>query len=440
MTYPEKVDLSILKGSPTYEGSVQDLFSFEDSGREYFLCRTSESGSVFDVGTIFSVPNSDIMRTVFRHILYTSMENPETWKAIGEDDIKTCYKDDEIVKDLLDGDLLAEFREKGMMTHHVGMVDHESGKIVQGEMPDPPTAMVVIEKFPVYKPARFSMWGRYGWDYHDYFQAGRKVISLEHVFRLGSPGGSSLLKRFDRAKPEGADAVKKFLQDVGLEEEPVEWDMFGNMIYDCTTKYEPSDRQLSWQETIHLSGVSGELFEKVAKTLVFSTIYAKKFFAQLGFELWDLKWECAVDGGDIIVVDTLDPDSVRVTGTVDYEGREVYIHFNKQSIRDYYRLCRTEWYDSVNEAKKLARTDPKGRDFMAVYREKVEAGEFPDIPEYDPVFGKIQSRKYGVMVDPLTGAMSWEDAKKEARDLMLQEIEYYKERGKLDQFLKMNAK
>ena len=127
MTYPDKIDLSVLDNEPTYRGSVQDLFTLEADGSEYFLCRTSESGSVFDVGTIFSVPESDVLRTAVRHHIYTSMENPDTWKEIGENEVKRLYKSEVIVKDLADNPLLSELREKGMSTHHVGMVCAKTG-------------------------------------------------------------------------------------------------------------------------------------------------------------------------------------------------------------------------------------------------------------------------------------------------------------------------
>lgn len=439
MSQPETIDLSLLDGEPTYRGSVQDLFSLSVGGRDCFLCRTSDSGSVFDVGTIFSVPESDVLRTAVRHFIYTSLEDPKTWQEINEDDIKACYSRDDIVLDLLDSGLMADLKKDGMSTHHLGMVEADSGKVTAGRMPEKPSNMVLIEKFPVYRPHRFGLWNRYGWDYFDYFRADKKVIGLEHVFRLGSPGGSSLFSRFAAAQKDGPEAAEKFLQSVGLESAPVPWGDFPNMVYDCTTKYEPSDRSLSWQETIHLSGVSGEAFARVVRTLVLCTVYVSKFFRGLGFKLWDIKWECAVDGERVVVVDTIDPDSIRVTGTMEREGKKLFIHFNKQSIRDYYILCHRDWYDAINRAKKLSRTDSKGREFMEIYREGVDKAEFPPVPEVDPEFSRIQSRKYAVMVEPLMGRSTMDEARKEAGELMHKEIEYYRKSGMLDTFLDMNG-
>jgi len=439
MKETQKIDLSVLNKEPVYEGSVQDLFALELEGKEFFLSRTSESGSVFDVGTIFTVPDSGMLRTAVRHHIYTSLSDPATWRDLKEEDVRACYDRDEIVSDLLRGELLGKLRKSGVSTHHAGMVDRETGQVVTGRMPDKPSSLVLVERFPVYKPDRFELWGRYGWEYHEYLCAKRKVIALEHVFRLGAPGGSSLLSRYAAARKEGADAAQKLLVSLGLDGEPEPWGVFKNMIYDCTTKYEPSDRSLTWQETIHLSGVGGDIFKRVVKTLVLCTVYVRKFFGEMGFQLWDIKWECAVDGDRVVVVDTIDPDSIRVTGTTEHQGRRVFIHFNKQAIRDYYKLIHPEWYDSINRAKKLSKNDPQGRDFMTIYREKVSSGEFPDIPEVDPEFSNIQSRKYAVMVEPLTGAKKKEESLSESEELMKKEIEYFSNKGVLDGFLDLNA-
>ncbi len=434
-----RIDLDILLEEPEYRGSVQDLFALKADDKGYFLSRTSESGSVFDVGAIFSVPRSGMLRSAVRHYIYTALEDPATWGDITEDDVRACFGREEVARDLLEGELLKHLRRQGADTHHAGMVDPETGEVISGRMPDEPSSLVLIEKFPVYRPERFELWGGFGWDYSRYFCAERKVVGLEHVFRLGSPGGSSLLSRYDAAMRRGEDEAERLLSSMGLEHAPRPWGLFKNMLYECTTKYEPSDRELDWQETLHLSGVPGELFKRMVKTLCLCTVYVRKFFAELGFQLWDIKWECAMDHDRVVVVDTIDPDSIRVTGTVDRDGRTYFIHFNKQSIRDYYKLVHKDWYDSIVRAKTLARTDSQGRDFMQIYREKVDAGEFPDIPEYDPAYGEIQSRKYALMVEPLLGKLSPDEARAEASDLMNREINYYRKMGKLDQFLSMNA-
>lgn len=290
MSHPDRIDLMTLEREPDVRGSVQELFKLEIGGKGYQLCRTTESGSVFDVGTIFSVPKSDVLRTVIRHAIFTALMSPKTWQEITDDDARCCFGSDAARNDLMRSDVMAELRTRGARTHHAGMIDARTGAVVAEGLPNPPSNMVLIEEFPVIRPRRFSLWGRHAWEYQHYFLATRKVVGLENVFRLGNPGGSSLQKRFAKAVAQGgADEGKKFLLSVGLHEDLKPWAMFTDMIFDCTTKYEPEDRYLSWNETVALSGVPAATFARLARTLAACTIYAAKFFRRLGFTLWDIK-------------------------------------------------------------------------------------------------------------------------------------------------------
>ena len=68
-------------GQPIYRGSVQHLYAVP--GREdLMVCETTNAGSVFDVGSIFDIPGSDVARATFRHALYTRMGKPETWAKV----------------------------------------------------------------------------------------------------------------------------------------------------------------------------------------------------------------------------------------------------------------------------------------------------------------------------------------------------------------------
>ncbi|MCK7489297.1 MAG: hypothetical protein MZU79_02885 [Anaerotruncus sp.] len=168
------------------------------------------------------------------------------------------------------------------------MVNAQTGAVVRQGLPEAPSNLVLIEAFPIFRPKRFELWGRHAWDYRHYFLEPRKVVGLENIFRLGSPGGSSLQKRYEKAVAKGADEAKMFLLSVGLKEAPQPWAMFTDMIFDCTTKYEPEDRYLSWNETAMIAGVKGETFARLARTLASCTVYAAKFFRRLGFTLWDI--------------------------------------------------------------------------------------------------------------------------------------------------------
>ena len=67
----QKVPLDSLN-DPFYEGSVQRLYAIPDEP-DYMVTETTAGGSVFDVGTIFSIEGSDVARAVFRHVLYSNL-------------------------------------------------------------------------------------------------------------------------------------------------------------------------------------------------------------------------------------------------------------------------------------------------------------------------------------------------------------------------------
>ncbi|KJR43665.1 Phosphoribosylaminoimidazole-succinocarboxamide synthase [Candidatus Magnetoovum chiemensis] len=434
-----RISLDILSKAPDKKGSVQDIYriDLENQRKKALLCRTTDSGSVFDVGTIFTVPQSGMLRTIIRHFIYTGLGDANTWKGISEDDVKECYLDESIREDLLSHSLFSMLKENGVLTHHIGMADRKTGIIHSKGLPENPSNLVVVEELPVFKPKRFKLWNRYGWDYNDYIKEPRKVIALENIFRLGCPGGSSLLQRYNSVLNEGG--IKKahnYLQSIGLSETPAPWKQFSNMLYDFTTKYEPQDRQLLWQEAMHISGVSAEVYGNLIRILTYCTIYTYKFFKELGFKLWDLKWEAGVDGDTIMIVDTMDPDSVRVTGETVYNNRKWCIHFNKQAIRDYYRIIHEKWYNAVNDAKNRSKNDLQGRDFLQIYREGVKNGDYPDIPKYDEYFVEIQCEKYALMAAPLMKGTNTHD---ELQRVMLKEIDFYKKASKLDKFMEINA-
>src|SRR6188508_1824911 len=68
-------------GKPIYIGSVQHLYAVPGR-QDLMVCETTNAGSVFDVGSIFDIPGSDVARATFRHALYTRMARPETWTAV----------------------------------------------------------------------------------------------------------------------------------------------------------------------------------------------------------------------------------------------------------------------------------------------------------------------------------------------------------------------
>ncbi len=429
------IDLGALEREPAIRGSVQSLYRLSIGERPYFISETSDAGSVFDVGTFFSIPGSGGARTALRHVVYTSLSSPEFWSTIDRDAVGDCFADEELVERYASSELLASLRQQGARTHHVGLVDPNSGSVHPEAVEELRSVLTLVEEYPVIRPHRFAFLGKPAWDYHEYQLAPRKLMALEHVFRRGCPGGSSLLQRYAAAESAGEKAVREFYATTGLKQPPEPWALFSDMVYDCATKFEDHDRHLTWQETVNLSGVSASRLEATVDLLTYCTIALNRILSLTNLTLWDVKWELAVSGDELIVVDTIDQDSIRLTGTREVDGRQVFFHFNKQAVRDYYRIVHSDWHAALNDAKAAAATDPDGRQFREVYDAGVASGAYPPIPEMDSRFADLQARKYELPLRPF-GATQLSD---DGEDLMQEELRLYDDFGRLEQLLAVNS-
>ena len=104
---------------PFYEGSVQRLYAINDEPK-YMVTETTAGGSVFDVGTIFSIEGSDVARAVFRHVLYTNLSKPETWIEV-KDAVQNAEGLDPKIRDILLEGVIEKLCSVGGVTHHCGM-------------------------------------------------------------------------------------------------------------------------------------------------------------------------------------------------------------------------------------------------------------------------------------------------------------------------------
>ncbi|UCH92559.1 MAG: hypothetical protein JSV88_19995 [Candidatus Aminicenantes bacterium] len=435
-----KIDIECLKRNPDYKGSVQDIYKVRYNNEPHLVCRASDAGSIFDVGTIFTIPRSGERRTTLRHYIYSLLRDPCTWRELTESDFSACYADENMVRFLLKNPVFEKIKSEGVPTHHVGIINSETGEIIHSVVSSIKSNLVLIKEFPVQKPRLFTLLRRPAWDYSEYYNHKKKIMALEHVFRLGNPGGSSIQQRYEKACESGGEKTGiDFLEYLGIKPPLLRWMTFDNMIYDCATKYEAFDRHLDWQETVHISGVSSTIFERTVLLLIYCTVMVNKFFKELGFALWDIKWEVAVDGDNVIVVDTIDQDSVRITGSTNEAGHLCFVHFNKQAVRDYYRFIHQNWYSALNECKRLSKSDSRGRTFMQIYMEGVKTGDYPEIPTMDPDYAEFQARKYDFTVAPIYDSLSPQNVEMRKAELIHAEIDFYKKAGKIEEFLAENS-
>ncbi len=161
------------------------------------------------------------------------------------------------------------------------------------------------------------------------------LIPLEIIFRNSLPEGSSVLKRLQ----EGTLTPEQ----LGLKKMPLPGKKFERPIMDVSTKLEPSDRYLSWEEAREIAKLSEhELSELKAKALQVNDFLTQKA-ESIGLEHADGKVEFAMSPErDLTLID--------VCGTLD-ENRFLFngTHVSKQVLRDYYKT--TPWYAVIEREK-----------------------------------------------------------------------------------------
>lgn len=419
-------------GQPIYVGSVQRLYAFP--GREdLMVCETTNAGSVFDVGSIFDIPGSDVARATFRHALYTRMGRPETWAKVRDAIVADAQLPAAFKADLLAGPLEAMLRE-GARTHHIGMLDAVSCEICTTGTPANPSVFNVVRRFPVMKPVQKAFLGSFVYDYAMFHQAGTYVIPLESIVRFGITGGSSVLRKYAGLTDSGKRAYEA---ELGLSKPMEAWQFLEKPIFDLTSKHEPEDRNVTKQEALLMSGLEAEAFLSVVKMSILGAWAVRQLLDEIGLLLWDIKWEFAVDNGDFYYVDTIDTDSFRATSFLETEGRKLVLHYNKQAMRDYYKIVHADWFAGVNDAKKEA--GKTGTPFTQVLKAGQAAGKWPHTPVVDAEFLALQARKMDLIRQHVLGEAGAAVVKAGLKDVGVAEVAFYRQRGMFEEYAKANA-
>ncbi len=419
-------------GEPVYVGSVQRLYAVP--GHPGLLaCETTSGGSVFDVGTIFDVPGSDVGRAVFRHLLYSRMGPPEIWGRVAASVGNAEGVDPGFREMLLGSRTLADFLEKGAKTHHVGMPDGETGEVAVEGLPAHPNAFNVVRKFTVMKPPMGEVLGSPVYDYSGYGGKAGYVIPLEYIVRFGITSGSSVYRKY-----LGMGEVERvaYRRELGVTKPLEAWQLLERPIADFTSKYEPEDRNVTRQEAAMMSGLSVPQFARSAEMSLLGSWAVRTLLEEVGLLLWDIKWEFAWDGSDLVFVDTIDTDSFRATRFHEGEHGRTVIHFNKQAMRDYYRILCGDWFDGVNAAKGEAKE--RGVAFTEILKRGQEEGRFAETPVVEKEFMAIQIEKMEAIKAQMMGAAEAGEIEERLRACGEAELAFYDGRGALEAFLKFN--
>ncbi|MBF0584259.1 MAG: hypothetical protein HQL80_08505, partial [Magnetococcales bacterium] len=222
------------------------------------------------------------------------------------------------------------------------------------------------------------------------------------------------------------------------------WRFFPVPIADFTSKYEPEDRALSYQEALHISGCSGEQFLDLIRMTLLGTLLVQGVFKELSLTLWDIKWEVARKGSQLLFVDTIDTDSLRVTCTVTEDEHEMFVHFNKQAIRDYYKIMHADWIEAIKSSK--AEAAAHGVSFHELLEAGQKSGSYPNTPVIQESFLKIQEKKFAVLLAHILGRSQQGDTAaarveraQQVRAIAREEVDFYRQAGAIHSYLAING-
>ena len=186
-----------------------------------------------------------------------------------------------------------------------------------------------------------------------------------------------------------------------------------------------------------MSGLSGDDFLHTVKMAILGGWAVRELLESAGLLLWDLKWEFAVDREELLFVDTIDADSFRATTFLGIDGSKLVIHYNKQAMRDYYRLLHPAWYVGINEAKQQAQTI--GKPFKQVLQAGQAKGTWPQTPVVHPEFLDLQARKTALIREHV---LAERDAAAIRRDLQATgeaEVEFYRQHQLFSELMALNS-
>lgn len=238
--------------------------------------------------------------------------------------------------------------EQGINTHYTGIINNYEKLCKITDLKEP-TDKMVIKLSRVIMP-KFEN-GKY--DYNFFIQNRGKrnnfVIPLEVIYRRGAPKGSSLFDTIAKLeREEKQDELRILLTKYGLTQAPKPGDLFPQVGYDFTTKFESGDRRLGDEEAYEISGLTEKQF-KTLKNLRNSVVdFVGRRAEETGLVDYDGKHEYILFNGTILLADvigTLDENRMMLNG----------YQLSKEILRQVYRTRQPGWYEEIIRAKKEAK-------------------------------------------------------------------------------------
>jgi phosphoribosylaminoimidazole-succinocarboxamide synthase len=314
------------------------------------------------------------------------------------------------------------------------MLDAVTGEVVRAGVPANPSACNVVRKYQILKPERTRFLGAPLFDYAKFPHEDRFVVPLEYIVRFGITSASSVYKKYLAME---AKARAAFERELGATRPLEAWQYLERPISDFTSKFEPEDRMVSKQEALAMCGLTGAQFAESGVLAVLGAWAVRDLVEELGLKMWDLKWEFAKDGAELVFVDTIDTDSIRATMTLEHGGQRFAVHYNKQAMRDYFNLLHRDWIADIAEAKLLGQKE--GVAFTEILKAGQAEGRYAATPSVDPAFLGLQERKMAAIRDYLTGAADGPGVRTVLEAAGREELAFYEGREALGELRKING-
>lgn len=304
-----------------YTGSVKNILGIPNVSPLIF--HFSDRYSIFDWGEMPDhIPQKGQTLSATSWLFFNLFKDPAIWNNWQPQTSLKFQK------------TLDELRLTGLKHHAIGPVDKNGQKLPDQELSE----YLAVEAVEVLRPP----FNGKDYDYSAYQKRPTQtLVPLECIFRFGVPQGSSLLKRTNDLQ---------YCKEIGLNHTPKEGDYFETPILEFSTKLEPTDRYITYQESKRIAHLSEVEFTRLHSIISLLALRMKDLFNEVGIELWDGKFEFAfISGPDdhrtFMLVDAIGPDELRLM----YKG----IQLSKQGLRNIYKD--STWAQSLDEAKKLAK-------------------------------------------------------------------------------------
>ncbi len=334
-----KLDGAAGRYSTVYSGSVKRVLCVSpprgDRSGLYAFSFTDDY-SVFDYGKMPDrIRGKGSALAVITAYLFEQMEDPRRWKNLAQSSCWERLGGDALRDLLLKTQLGTSLRVHGLRTHYKGIVDAD-GRAVRTSKLKRPSSLLLVEAVPVLRPEQGMLGTNTVWNYNMFHEkAGAYLVPLENVFRFGIPKGSSLI---DRVKADPA-----YGRQLGIEGplEPGTW--LSSPILEFFTKLEPTDRHLSLELAVNVSGLSIEAFAELMHISLLAAVFLYELLKEKGLELWDGKFEFIRTSKGLVLADSITPDEVRLT----FMGKQL----SKELLRQYYKYNDEAFCQAIKQAK-----------------------------------------------------------------------------------------